>query len=49
MFKKVKQKYKIGIKTVWVKQGFGRLGVPLAQEEQPNYIAENLSEVIGVF
>lgn len=40
---------KIGMKTVWVKQGFGRLGVPLAQEEQPNYIAENLSEVIGIF
>lgn len=40
---------KIGMKTVWVNQGFGRLGVPLAQEEQPNYIAENLSEVIGIF
>lgn len=40
---------KIGIKTVWVKQGFGKLGVPLAQEEQPNYIVENLSKVIGVF
>ena len=40
---------KIGMKTVRVNQGFGRLGVPLAQEEQPNYIAENLSEVIGVF
>ena len=40
---------KIGMKTVRVNQGFGRLGVPLAQEEQPNYIAENLSEVIGIF
>lgn len=40
---------KIGMKTVWVKQGFCKLGVPLAQEEQPNYIVENLSKVIGVF
>ena len=40
---------KIGMKTVWIKQGFGGLGVPLTQEEQPNYIVENLSEVIGIF
>lgn len=40
---------KIGMKTVWIKQDLGGLGVPLAQEEQPNYIVENLSEVIGIF
>lgn len=40
---------KIGMKTVWIKQGFGGLAVPMAQEEQPNYIVENLSEVIGIF
>lgn len=40
---------KIGMKTVWIKQGFGGLAVPLTQEEQPNYIVENLSEIIGIF
>lgn len=49
MFKKVKQKYKIGMKTVWIKQDFGGFATPMTQEEQPNYIVENLSEIIGIF
>lgn len=40
---------KIGMKTVWIKQGFGRFSVPNSKEEQPDYIVENLSEIIDIF
>ncbi|MGN1202555.1 MAG: HAD family hydrolase [Eubacterium sp.] len=40
---------KIGMKTVWIKQSLGGLSTPMTQEEQPNYIVENLSEIIGIF
>ena len=36
---------KIGMKTVWIKQGFGGLAVPMAQDEQPNFTISNLSEL----
>ena len=40
---------KIGMTTVWIKQGFGGLAVPNRQEEQPDYEIENLSELIQLF
>lgn len=36
---------KIGMKTVWIKQGFGGLAVPKTKEEQPNYTVSNLSDL----
>lgn len=39
---------KIGMKTVWIKQGFGGLATPIAQEEQPNYTVSNLSELCAL-
>lgn len=40
---------KIGMKTVWIKQGFGKHAQPSATEESPDYTAKNLSEIIGLF
>lgn len=40
---------KIGMTTVWIKQGFGGLAVPNRQEEQPDYEIEDLSELIDLF
>lgn len=39
---------KIGMKTVWIKQGFGGLAVPMTQEEQPTYAVSNLSELCAL-
>lgn len=39
---------KIGMKTVWIKQGFGGLAVPMTQEEQPNFTISNLSELCAL-
>lgn len=39
---------KIGMKTVWIKQGLGGLAVPLTQEEQPNFTISNLSELCAL-
>lgn len=34
---------KIGMKTLWIKQGFGGFATPMTQEEQPTFIVSNLS------
>ena len=39
---------KIGMKTVWIKQGFGRLATPMTQEEQPKYTVSNLNELCAL-
>lgn len=39
---------KIGMKTVWIKQGFGGLAVPIIQEEQPTFTINNLSELYAL-
>lgn len=40
---------KIGMTTVWIKQGFGKFAVPKLEEECPDYTVENLSEIIKLF
>ena len=39
---------KIGMKTVWIKQGLGGLSTPMTQEEQPNYTVSNLNELCAL-
>ena len=39
----------IGMKTVWIKQGFGRLQKPLSAAEIPDYSIESLSELLALF
>lgn len=39
---------KIGMKTVWIKQGLGGLATPMTQEEQPNYTVSNLNELCAL-
>lgn len=38
----------VGMKTVWVKQGFGGLQTPLP-EAAPDYIIDDISEIVNIF
>ena len=40
---------KIGMTTVWIKQGFGCYAEPKTVEEQPDYIVNSLAEITEVF
>lgn len=40
---------KIGMKTVWIKQGFGKYLMPSAAEEIPDYTVESLSDLMTLF
>lgn len=38
----------LGMKTIWIKQGFGALQKPLSKDEEPDYIVNNLQELINL-
>ena len=38
---------RIGMTTVWIKQGFGKYAVPSAEDEKPDFTVDNLSEIKG--
>ena len=38
----------LGMKTVWIKQGFGALQEPLSEFEKSDYIVKNLSELLTI-
>ncbi len=40
---------KIGMTTVWIKQGFGSYAEPKTVEEQPDYIVNSLAEIAELF
>ena len=40
---------KLGMKTVWIRQGFAIYQNPQRAEEQPDYIVDNLSELEKLF
>lgn len=40
---------KIGMRTVWIKQGFGKYLLPSATEEMPDYTVESLSDLMTLF
>ena len=40
---------KIGMTTMWIKQGFGTYAEPKTVEEQPDYIVNSLAEITEVF
>ena len=39
----------LGMKTVWIKQGFGALQKPLLKSEEPDYTINNLTELLKIF
>ena len=39
----------LGIKTVWIKQEFGKYSTPKTGLEKPDYIVNNRSEVSQLF
>lgn len=39
----------LGMKTVWIKQGFGALQKPLSKSEEPDYTISSLSELLKIF
>lgn len=38
----------IGMKTIWIKQGFGQYSVPASTLEQADYITESLTDVCNI-
>ena len=40
---------KIGMKTVWIKQGLGGLSEPITEAEQPDYTVNSLNELLTLF
>lgn len=38
----------LGMKTIWIKQGFGKYWKKLSEREQADYEIDNLSEIIGI-
>ena len=40
---------KIGMKTIWIRQGYGGLSKPHAEEEQPDDSVDSLNELIHLF
>jgi len=39
----------LGMKTVWIKQGFGALQKTLLKSEEPDYTINNLAELLKIF
>lgn len=39
----------LGMKAVWIKQGFGKLQTALAASNPPDYEVENLTELLKIF
>lgn len=39
----------LGMKTVWIKQGFGALQKPLFKSEEPDHSINNLTELLKIF
>ena len=39
----------LGMKTVWIKQGFGAIQKPLSKSEEPDYTINNLTELLKIF
>ena len=40
---------KIGMKTVWIKQGFGGLSEQMIEAKQPDYSVDSLNELLPLF
>ena len=40
---------KIGMKTVWIKQGFGGLSEQMTEAQQPDYSVDSLKELLPLF
>ena len=39
----------LGMKGVWIKQGFGKLQAALAAKNPPDYEVNNLTELLKIF
>ena len=35
----------LGLKTIWIRQGFGGMGTPLTEKDAPDYCVNNLEEL----
>lgn len=40
---------KLGMKTVWVRQGFARMQQIKSETEKPDYIIENIGDIVNIF
>lgn len=39
----------VGMRTVWIKQGFGKYQTPLSEKDTPDYTIEHLPELLELF
>lgn len=39
----------LGMKTIWIKQGFSGLSTPMVETEIPDYIVNSLDDIYGLF
>ncbi|MDR0286423.1 MAG: HAD family hydrolase, partial [Clostridiales bacterium] len=39
---------KLGMKTMWIKQGFGGMAEPVSPEHEPDYMVDSLPEILDV-
>ena len=40
---------KLGMKTVWVRQGFAKMQYVKSENERPDYIIENIGDIMDIF
>ena len=40
---------KMGMKTIWIKQGFGKYWQIRGEYEQADYVVADLNELVGIF
>lgn len=40
---------KIGMKTIWIKQGFAEYSTPKSEYEQSDFVVQNLNEILDIF
>lgn len=40
---------RLGLKTIWIRQGFGGMGAVLTEEAAPDFCVDNLSELLDLF
>lgn len=40
---------KIGMKTVWIKQGFAKYSFPICKEEKADYVINSLTDIVDLF
>ena len=41
--------HKIGMKTIWIKQGFSKYSTPKNESEKADFVVDNLNKILDIF